>query len=117
MTVLEKHYDSNPSDIPELRRRSKVIECATVLPVVLGAEFVPESCRKSRSNVGCCTRDQGRRNILINSKMTRIYSNFSKIHERQCMITRSVRDFGPLIYIDKNNRWNGKLRSISKSVN
>ena len=100
-----------------MRRRNKVIEYATVPRVVLSTEFLQASCRKSKSNVGCRTRSQGKRNLPTDLRMMRVYSNFSKISERQCMITRFVHGCGALTHIDKNNRWNDKLRSISKSVN
>lgn len=57
IAALEKHFNSRPNDIPELRLRSEVIWYAPIPPVVFGAKFLPASSRELRSNFGCCARD------------------------------------------------------------
>lgn len=62
--AMEKHFDSHPSDVAELRRRDEVILYAIIRPTVLGAEFFPVSSRTSRNGFGCCAESRGRSNPL-----------------------------------------------------
>ena len=94
VTVLEKHFDSPPNDTAELRLRAEVIGYVVIPLVVLGSEFFSASLRISRGNSSCCAKDLGQSNSPPTLGTMKICSNFSKIYERQCSITR----FAPNLY-------------------
>lgn len=121
ISALEKRVDSDPSDAAEERSWDKMILYVIVPLVVLGAEFLPASFRISEVNSGCCTAGQGNNDFPPTTKMIQICSNFcsnfSKTYERLSLITRFDRDSDTITRVDKDNRWNNKLRCTIGSVN
>ena len=69
----------------------------------MDTEFPPTSSRKSGKSFGCCMRDEGYNNSPMTFKTMEVYSNFSKVFNRRCLITGFVCDYDALVYIDKSH--------------